>query len=376
MPSTRMARNKVLTEKTQAGRIELQKNKEVFVLSLVFFLLLAPLSLASGSVEARAQAPQQQSTLSIVQQRRYLKCGVSEGLPGFSYTDSSGEWRGLDVDLCRAVAAAVLGSPQRVRFHPTTAKSRFTVLQSGEIDMLSRNSTWTMQRDTALGLDFTGVNYYDGQGFMVPRNLGVSSASQLNGATVCVSSGTTTELNIADFFRASGMKYKLLAFEKRDEVLAAYEGGRCDVFSTDRSGLYADRLKMRNPAEHVVLPEVISKEPLGPVVRQGDPQWADIVRWTLFAMVNAEELGVSSANVRQEYRQSQNPAVRRLLGTEGSFGQNIGLDKHWAYRIIAGVGNYGEVFERNVGTSTPIGIERGVNQLWNKGGIMYAPPIR
>ena len=344
---------------------------------IVFIFLAVSLFASAGPVasEARAQV-YQESTLAVVQERRYLKCGVSEGLPGFSYTDSAGEWRGIDVDVCRAVAAAVLGSPDRVQFFPTTAKSRFTVLQSGEIDMLSRNSTWTMQRDTALGLDFTGVNYYDGQGFMVRRILNIGSARQLNGATVCVSSGTTTELNLADFFRANNMQYKLLAFEKRDEVVAAYESGRCDVFSTDRSGLYAERLKLKEPDAHMVLPEVISKEPLGPVVRQGDPQWADIVRWTLFAMVNAEELGVDSSNVRDMYNDSSNPAIRRLLGIEGSFGENIGLDQHWAYRIIAHVGNYGEIFDRNVGPQTPIGIERGVNQLWNRGGIMYAPPIR
>ncbi|MEM9332770.1 MAG: amino acid ABC transporter substrate-binding protein, partial [Pseudomonadota bacterium] len=256
-----------------------------------------------------------------------------------------------------------------------SAKERFTALQSGEIDILSRNTTWTATRDTSLGLNFAGVNYYDGQGFMVRKDLNVKSALELSGASVCTNTGTTTELNVADYFRANKLEYEIVAFEKADEVVAAYDAGRCDVYTTDQSGLYAQRLKLTNPADHVVLPEIISKEPLGPVVRQGDDQWFNLVKWTHFAMVNAEELGITSANV-DEMKGSDNPAIKRVLGTEGEFGAALGVGNDWAYNIIKQVGNYAETFDRNVGPETPLAISRGVNDLWTRGGLQYAPPIR
>mgnify|MGYP000253557441 CR=1 FL=1 len=315
------------------------------------------------------------ATLDDVKSKGHVQCGVSQGLPGFSNPDDKGNWTGIDVDLCRAIAAAIFGDPDKVNYTPLSAKERFTALQSGEIDVLSRNTTWTMQRDTALGLNFAGVNYYDGQGFMVRKSLGVTSALELAGAAVCTNTGTTTELNLADYFRANNMTYEVVAFEKADEVVRAYDEGRCDVYTTDQSGLYAQRLKLTNPEDHMVLPEVISKEPLGPVVRQGDDQWFNIVKWVLFAAVNAEELGVSSENA-EESMKSTNPSIRRLLGVEGDFGPAVGLDKNWAYNVIKMVGNYGEMFDRNVGPDTPLGIARGLNALWTKGGIQYAPPIR
>ena len=315
------------------------------------------------------------ATLDDVKSKGFVQCGVSQGLPGFSSTNDKGEWTGIDVDLCRAVAAAVFGDASKVKYTPLSAKERFTALQSGEVDVLPRNTTWTMSRDTSLGLNFVGVNYYDGQGFMVRKALGVTSALQLDGASICTNTGTTTELNVADYFRSNNMKYEVVAFEKADEVVQAYDSGRCDVFTTDSSGLYAQRLKLTNPDEHVVLPEIISKEPLGPVVRHGDDQWFDIVKWTHFAMVNAEELGVDSGNVDQ-LKGSDNPEIKRLLGTEGAFGEGVGLSNDWAYNIIKQVGNYGEVFRRGVGPDTPLGIERGLNALWTKGGLQYAPPIR
>jgi general L-amino acid transport system substrate-binding protein len=315
-------------------------------------------------------------TLDGVRAKGHVQCGVSEGLPGFSSPNNKGEWSGVDVDVCRAVAAAVLGDARKVKFTPLTAKQRFTVLQSGEIDMLSRNTTWTLTRDSALGLNFAGVTYYDGQGFMVRKSLGIKSARELGGATVCINSGTTTELNAADYFRANGMRYTPVTFEKSDEVVAAYDAGRCDVYTTDQSGLYAQRIKLKDSDAHMVLPEIISKEPLGPVVRQGDDEWFNIVRWTVFAMVNAEELGVTSGNVAKLAKSSANPQIRRLLGTEGKMGANLKLDAKWAGRIIGQVGNYGEMFTRNLGPSTALKIARGINQLWSKGGIMYAPPVR
>ncbi len=315
-------------------------------------------------------------TLDGVRAKGHVQCGVSGGLPGFSSPDAKGEWSGLDVDFCRAVAAAVLGDANKVKFTPLTAKQRFTVLQSGEIDVLSRNTTWTLTRDSALGLDFAGVIYHDGQGFMVRRDLGVKSTRELDGATLCINAGTTTELNAADYFRANRMRYTPVTFEKSDEVIAAYDAGRCDVYTTDQSGLYAQRIKLKNPGAHMILPEIISKEPLGPVVRQGDDEWFNIVRWTLFAMINAEELGVTSANVASHATTSVDPRIRRLLGVEGKMGAHLKLDAAWAARIIGQVGNYGEVFERNLGPRTTLGIARGLNRLWSKGGIMYAPPIR
>jgi general L-amino acid transport system substrate-binding protein len=300
---------------------------------------------------------------------------VSQGLPGFSQPDDKGVWHGIDADFCRALAAAVLGSADKVKFSPLSAKERFTALQSGEIDVLSRNTTWTVTRDAGLGLISTGVTYYDGQGFMVRKSLNVKSAKELNGAQVCMNAGTSTELNAADFFRANNMQFKPVVFEKSDETVAAYDAGRCDAYSTDQSGLYAERLKLKNKDEHMVLPEIISKEPLGPMVRQGDDQWLNIVRWTLFAMINAEELGVTSANVVQE-KNSKNPEVQRLLGVEGKIGSQLGLPDAWAYEIVRQVGNYGELFEKSVGPKTPLGIARGINALWKNGGLQYAPPIR
>ncbi|MBA5776429.1 amino acid ABC transporter substrate-binding protein [Stappia sp. F7233] len=313
--------------------------------------------------------------LDDVKAKGFVQCGVSQGLPGFSNPDSAGNWTGLDVDFCRAMAAAIFDDANAVKFTPLSAKERFTALQSGEIDVLSRNTTWTMSRDTQLGLNFAGVTYYDGQGFMVRKSLGVTSALELSGATVCTQTGTTTELNVADYFRANNMPYEIVAFEKNDEVVQAYDAGRCDVFTTDASGLYAERLKLTNPGDHQVLPEIISKEPLGPVVQQGDDQWFNVTKWVYFALINAEEAGVNSANV-DEMKSSEDPNVKRLLGTEGAFGEAIGLSNDWAYRVVKHVGNYGEIFERNVGPDTPLGIARGLNALWSKGGIQYAPPVR
>ncbi len=341
---------------------------KIFSISRAFILAVASVVVLTQTAEAA-------STLAKVKKRGELLCGVSQGLPGFSNPDSKGRWSGIDVDLCRAVAAAVLGSAKKVKFVPTSSKERFTALQSGEIDILSRNTTWSMQRDTALGFDFVGVNYYDGQGFMVRKNSNVKSALELDGASVCVNAGTTTELNLADYFRTHDMKYEIVTFEKTDEVIAAYDNNRCDVYTTDQSGIYANRLKLRNKDEHIILPEVVSKEPLGPLVRQGDPQWADIVRWSLFAMINAEELGITRKNIRR-MRGDKNPKIRRFVGREGSFGKNLGLSKSWAYNIVRQIGNYGESFERNLGSGSALGIKRGLNDLWTRGGLIYAPPIR
>lgn len=315
------------------------------------------------------------ATLDDVKAKGFVQCGVSQGLPGFSQPDDAGNWTGLDVDVCRAVAAAVFGDASAVKYTPLSAKERFTALSSSEVDILSRNTTWTMTRDTQLGLNFAGVNYYDGQGFMVRKELGVSSALELSGASICTNTGTTTELNVTDYFTANKMEFELVAFEKADEVVAAYDSGRCDIYTTDASGLYANRLKLTNPGDHVVLPEIISKEPLGPVVRQGDDQWFNIVRWALNAMINAEELGVSSANV-DDMKGSENPAVKRLLGVEGAFGESIGISNDWGYNIIKQVGNYEESFNAHVGPDTPLAIARGVNALWSDGGVLYAAPIR
>jgi general L-amino acid transport system substrate-binding protein len=322
-----------------------------------------------------ASAASAQATLNNVKQKGFLTCGSNVGLAGFGVPDAQGNWTGLDVDLCRAVAAAVFNDATKVRFIPLSAKDRFTALQSGEVDVLVRNTTWTMSRDTQLGLDFTGVNYYDGQGFLVRKKLGVASAKELNGASVCTQQGTTTELNLADFFRANNLKYEVVAFATAAETFDAYNSGRCDAFTTDASGLYSERLKAANPDEHIVLPEIISKEPLGPSVRHGDNQWGDIVRWTHYAMINAEELGVTKANVDQMTK-NDNPEIKRMLGSEGKFGEAIGLTNDWAYRIIKHVGNYGEIFEKNVGQGSQLKIQRGQNALWTKGGLQYAPPIR
>ena len=316
-----------------------------------------------------------QATLNNIKQKGFLTCGSNPSLTGFGVPNAQGEWTGFDVEFCRAIAAAIFNDPTKVRYIPLTAKDRFTALQSGEVDLLSRNSTWSMSRDTQLGLDFPAVTYYDGQGFMVRKKLGVSSAKELGGASICTQQGTTTELNLADFFRANNLKYEVVAFATSDETFKAYDVGRCDAFTTDASGLYGERLKASNPDEHIVIPEIISKEPLGPAVRHGDNQWGDIVRWTHFAMLNAEELGVSKANVDQMAR-SENPEIKRLLGTEGKYGEAIGLTNDWAVRILKHVGNYAEVFERNVGEGSPLKIKRGQNALWTKGGIQYGPPVR
>lgn len=313
------------------------------------------------------------ATIDEIKKNGVLKCGVSQGLPGFSNPNDKGEWSGIDVDYCKALAAAILGDGSKVKYVPLSAKVRFTALQSGEIDVLSRNTTWTLTRDTSLGINFVGVLYYDGQGFMVRKKLGVKSAKQLSGAAICTNTGTTTELNITDYFRTNNMKYKVVAFENSNEVVAAYDAGRCDVFTTDRSGLAAERTKLKDPNAHIVLPEIISKEPLGPAVRQGDDQFANLARWVLNALVTAEELGVTSGNVDQMRSDSKNPEVKRLLGVQGDFGKPLGVDKDWAYRAIKQVGNYAEVYDRNV---KPLGLERGLNALWNKGGILYSPPFR
>ena len=315
-------------------------------------------------------------TLQDVQTKGYVQCGVSQGVPGFSNPDAAGNWSGIDVDICRAVAAAIFGDANKVKYSPLTAKERFTALQSGEVDMLSRNTTWTLVRDTALGLNFAGVNYYDGQGFMIRKDLGVKSAMELAGASVCTNIGTTTELNMADFFRSNKMDYKPVAFEKADEVVAAYDSGRCDVYTTDQSALAAQRLKLKDQNAHMILPEVISKEPLGPVVRHGDDQWLDLVKWSLYAMLEAEENGVSSSNVDDLKANTENPVIKRLLGMEGDLGKNLGVGADWAYNIVKQVGNYGEVFEKHIGVNTPVGLPRGVNNLWTKGGLMYAMPVR
>lgn len=336
------------------------------------FFVAFTFMLSAGSLSV-AQA--QDNTLKNVKKRGAVVCGVSQGLPGFSNPDNQGSWTGMDVDVCRALAAAIFGNPKAVKYTALSAKERITALQSGEVDLLARNTTWSMHRDTALGVDFVGVNYYDGQGFMVRKELGVRSAKDLDGATLCTNQGTTTELNAADYFRANKMKFDMVAFEKADEAIAAYNTGRCDAYTTDHSALYAQRLKLTNPNAHMVLPEIISKEPLSPVVRQGDDNWADIVQWTHYATVAAEELGVSSKNI-DRMKSSKNPSVRRLLGLDGTFGDNLGIRKDWAYQIVSHVGNYGEIFERNVGVKTPLGIKRGLNALWTKGGLQYAPPIR
>ena len=314
-----------------------------------------------------------QSTLEAVRSRGFVQCGVNTGLAGFSQADSKGVWRGIDVDVCRAVAAAVFGDARKVRYTPLTAQQRFTALQSGEVDILARNTTWTITRDTSLGLNFVGVNYYDGQGFMVPKKLNVKSAKELDGATVCVQPGTTTELSLADYFRANRMKLKPVVIEKLEEVMSAYLAGRCDAFTTDHSGLVALRAsRVPNPAEHVILPEVISKEPLGPAVRHGDDRWFDIVKWSLYAMIEAEELGLSSKNIDAQAK-SANPSIQRFVGASGDIGGMLSLDNKWAYNIVKQVGNYAESFDANL---KPLGFERNLNRLWNQGGLLYAPPVR
>jgi general L-amino acid transport system substrate-binding protein len=330
--------------------------------------------LAAAGLGALAALPANAGTLDQVKARGQLICGSNPGLAGFGLPDDQGVWKGLDIDECRAVAAAIFNDPNKVKFLPINAKDRPTILASGEIDVLIRNTTWTLSRQTG-GMFFTGINFYDGQGFMVRKKLGVDSALKLDGASVCVQQGTTTELNLADYFRANNMKLEAVVFATDDEATKAYDSGRCDAYTTDASGLYSERLKMSNPDDHIVLPEIISKEPLGPSVRKDDIQWFQIIQWTHYALLTAEELGVTQANVDEKLK-SDNPAIRRLLGVEGDYGKGLGLTNDWAYRIIKAVGNYGEIFERNVGQGSPIRISRGLNALWDKGGLQYAPPIR
>jgi len=331
-------------------------------------------TLAAASVTAGLAAA---GTLDDVKAAGELKCGVSTGVVGFAAADANGVWGGFDVAVCRAVAAAVLGDGEKVKFVPTTGKTRFTALASGEVDMLARNTTWTYSRDVDLKFDFVGVNYYDGQGFMAPKALGVASAKDLDGATVCIQTGTTTELNLADFFRANNISYEPVPIETNAEGQAQYLAGACDVYTTDASGLAATRATFEKPNDHVVLPEIISKEPLGPLVRHGDNQWGDVVRWTLNALISAEELGISSANVdKLASAAGNNPEINRMLGTEGDLGAMLGLDKEWAHRAISVNGNYGEIFEKNIGEATPVGLARGLNAQWTNGGLIYSPPFR
>jgi general L-amino acid transport system substrate-binding protein len=332
--------------------------------------------IAAATLLGAAGTAQAGKDLDAIKARGQLICGVNTGVAGFAQADSQGKWVGLDVDVCRAVAAAVFGDSEKVKYVPTTAQQRFTALQSGEVDILARNTTVTLTRDTALGLDFTAVNYYDGQGFMVNKKLGVKSAKELNGATVCVQPGTTTELNLADYFRTNKMTFKPVVIEKVEEVRAAFFSGRCDVYTTDASGLYSTRAaNAPNPDDYIVLPEIISKEPLAPAVRHGDNQFADIVRWSQYAMLEAEEYGISSKTV-DEMLKSENPSIKRILGVTPGMGKALGVDEAWVVNIIKQVGNYGESFERNVGSGSILKIDRGLNNLWTKGGLQYAPPIR
>ena len=334
----------------------------------VFFGALTVAGLAAGAAAA--------ATLDDVKARGKLNCGVSTGLVGFAYPDDAGEWKGFDVGVCRAVAAAVLGDPAAVEFVPTTGKTRFTALASGEIDMLARNTTWTFTRDVDLKFEFVGVNYYDGQGFMVPKELGVSSAKELDGATVCIQTGTTTELNLADYFRVNNISYEPVPIETNAEAQQQYLAGACDVFTTDASGLAATRAAFEDPEAHIVLPEIVSKEPLGPLVRHGDNDWGDVVRWTLNALIVAEELGVTSANIDEMLGGTENPEINRLLGTEGTLGEMLDLEADWAVKAIKVGGNYAELFETNIGENTPIGLARGLNAQWTDGGLLYTPPFR
>ena len=336
--------------------------------------VISTLAIAAATFGLTASMASAQ-TLNSVKQRGILNCGANVALAGFGIPDAQGNWTGFDVEYCRAIAAAVFNDPSKVKFVPLTAKDRFTALQSGDVDVLVRNTTWTLSRDTSLGLNFTGVNYFDGQGFLVRKSLKVNSALELNDAAVCVQQGTTTELNLADYFRANKMKLKTVTFSSEDETTKAYEAGRCDSLTTDASGLYSTRLKLAKSDDHIVLPEIISKEPLGPSVRHGDDQWQDIVKWTHYAMLITEELAITKANVN-DMMKSENPEVKRVLGVEGNFGEQLGLTKDWVVRIVKHVGNYGESFERNVGQGSQLKIARGLNGLWTKGGLQYAPPIR
>ena len=343
--------------------------ERIMKLNLIRFAAMAIITLLSfGTAHA--------STLNDVKAAGHLKCGINTGLPGFAFTDDKGNWNGFDVAFCRALAAAVLGNPDKVKYVNLTGKTRFPALASGEIDVLSRNTTWTFSRDVDLGFTFLGVSYYDGQGFIGRKSLGIKSAKELDGASVCIQTGTTTELNLADFFRSNKMKYEPVPIETNAEARAGYLAERCDVYTTDASGLAATKSTFKDAENHMVFPEIISKEPLGPVVRQGDDQWADIARWTLNALIVAEELGVTQANVNEKAKGTKNPEINRMLGKEGSMGKMLGLDATWAVRAIAAGGNYAEIFEKYLGTKTPLGLSRGLNALYKDGGILYAPPIR
>jgi len=340
------------------------------------------LAVAGAVLTAGFAAAAQAATLDTVKQRGKLLCGVTTGLAGFGSPNDQGQWAGLDIDLCKGVAAAVFGDPSKVEYKPLNAEQRFTALQSGEVDMLARNSTWTLSRDSQLGLDFVTVNYYDGQGFMVKKEVGVKSALELKGATVCVQEGTTTEKNLGDFDKANNLGMQPVKFKENDQARGAYDEGRCDAYTTDASGLAGERTALKNPEDNLIFPEIISKEPLGPVVRHGDSAWGDVVRWTHYAMLVAEEKGITQANVDEVKgkngtdNQNADPEIQRMLGVTDKMGEGLGLDNAWAYNIIKAVGNYGEVFDRNVGPNTPLKLERGLNALWSKGGLQYAPPIR
>lgn len=336
-------------------------------------LLVATASLAALAFTSAAHAGK---TLDAVKARGQLVCGVNTSGPGFSSADSQGRWTGLDVDFCRAVAAAVLKDASKVKFVPLNSQQRFASLQAGEIDVLARNSTWTLTRDASLGVAFTGINYFDGQGFMVPARLKIDNIKKLNGATLCVQAGTTSEKNVADWFAANNMKYKSVVFDTAEAITSAFFAGRCQVYTTDMSDLAGARTKAPKPDDYVILPQVISKEPLGPSVRRGDDEWFQIVRWTGFAMLEAEEHGLTQANVDAQKKDNKDPGVQRFLGVSEDTGKLLGLDGEWAYRIVKQVGNYGESFERNLGPNSPSKLPRGVNNLWTKGGLMYAPPIR
>lgn len=335
--------------------------------TLLSIAVAASLGLCATAVNA--------ATLDDVKAKGFVQCGVTGGVPGFSAPDANNNWAGLEVDFCRAVAAAIFDDADAVRYTPLTSQERFAALSAGEIDILSRTTTWTMSRDTDLGISFIGTMYYDGQGFMVRKSDGIASATDLSGAAICIESGTTTELNAADYFATNGLEYSPVVFTDQDEVVKAFEDGRCDVYTTDASALAAERSKFANPDDYAILPEIISKEPLGPVIRQGDEQWRSITRWTYFALLEAEEQGVTQANV-DEMLGSDNPVIKRLLGVEGDFGTPIGLTADWAYRIVKHIGNYGESYDRHVGPATQIGLERGLNALWKDGGLQYAMPIR
>ena len=338
---------------------------------------IAPLVAGAATVMAFASQASAGSTLDAVKQKGFVQCGVAAtGIPGFATVDDKNQWQGLDIDICRTVAAAIFADPAKVKFTPLSAKERFTALQSGEVDILARNATWSLLRDTALGLDFPVVNYYDGQGFMVKQSLGVTSATQLDGATFCIQSGTLTELTLADFASSHGITYKSVVFENNDEVNNAYMAGRCDVLTTDQSALYAARVKLPDPDQNVVLPEIVTKEPLAPAVRHGDNEWADVVRWSFYAMVQGEEFGLTSANVDQIKASTNNPDIKRFLGVTDELGKAMGVPNDFAYQVVKQVGNYGESFERNVGADSPLKIARGLNALWKDGGLQYSPPFR